>query len=100
LPILAMGGQGAIGVLPNIMPRETIALVQAARAGDLPKARELHYRLAPLMRTLFLETNPIGIKAAMALLGQCENELRLPLTPLSEGHVKTLRAALSGVGLC
>jgi 4-hydroxy-tetrahydrodipicolinate synthase len=99
LPILAMGGQGAIGVLPNIMPREMIALVQAARAGDLPKARELHYRLAPLMRALFLETNPIGIKAAMALLGQCENALRLPLTPLSEVHVKTLRAALSGVGL-
>jgi 4-hydroxy-tetrahydrodipicolinate synthase len=99
LPILAMGGCGAIGVLPNILPREMIALVKAARASDLSKARELHYRLAPLMRALFLETNPIGIKAAMALLGQCENELRLPLTSLTEGHAKTLRAALQGVGL-
>jgi 4-hydroxy-tetrahydrodipicolinate synthase len=99
LPILAMGGRGAIGVLPNILPREMIALVKAARASDLSKARELHYQLAPLMRALFLETNPIGIKAAMALLGQCENELRLPLTPLTEGHAKTLRSALQGAGL-
>jgi 4-hydroxy-tetrahydrodipicolinate synthase len=51
------------------------------------------------MRALFLETNPICIKAAMALLGQCENELRLPLTSLTEGHAKTLRGALQGVGL-
>lgn len=99
LPIIAMGGKGTIGVVPNIMPRETIALVQAARAGNMAEARALHYRLAPLLRALFLETNPIGIKAAMALLGQCENELRLPLTPLSEGHVQTLRAALQGAGL-
>jgi 4-hydroxy-tetrahydrodipicolinate synthase len=73
--------------------------VKAGRAGDLSKARELHYKLAPLMRALFLETNPIGIKAAMALLGQCENELRLPLTALTEDHAKTLRGALQGAGL-
>lgn len=99
LPIIAVGGGGVIGVLPNIMPREMAALVQAARASDLPKARELHYRLAPLMRALFLETNPIGIKAAMGLLGSCENELRLPLTTLTDENVETLRGALQSAGL-
>ena len=99
LPILAVGGRGTIGVLPNIMPREMVQLVKAARASDLPKARELHYRLAPVMRALFVETNPIGIKAAMSLLGLCDNELRLPLTTFTDGSVKTLRAALQSVGL-
>jgi 4-hydroxy-tetrahydrodipicolinate synthase len=99
LPILAVGGSGVIGVLPNILPGELIALVKAARGNDVAQARALHYRLAPLMRALFLETNPIGIKAALALTGQCENELRLPLTRLTEGNVKTLRAALQGAGL-
>lgn len=99
LPVLALGGQGSIGVIPNIMPRETAALVKAGLAGDFATARALHYKLAPVIRALFTETNPIGIKAAMAMLGQCENELRLPLTQLAEPNQKLLRSALVGVGL-
>jgi 4-hydroxy-tetrahydrodipicolinate synthase len=99
LPILAVGGRGVIGVVPNIMPRETVALTRAALAGDISQARALHYRLLPVLRALFAETNPIGIKAALALLGRCENELRLPLTSLTEGNLRTLRAALQGAGL-
>jgi 4-hydroxy-tetrahydrodipicolinate synthase len=99
LPLLALGGQGVIGVIPNILPREMAALTKAGRAGDFATARALHYKLAPVMRALFTETNPICIKAAMALLGYCDAELRLPLTPLTEPNQKVLRAALAGVGL-
>jgi 4-hydroxy-tetrahydrodipicolinate synthase len=99
LPILALGGKGVIGVLPNILPREIVALTKAGLAGDFATARNLHYKLSPLMRALFLEGNPTGIKAAMALLGQCDNDLRLPLMPLSEPSLKMLRNALVGAGL-
>lgn len=99
LPILALGGRGVIGVVPNIAPRETVALVKAALAGDYAKARALHFKLAPLLRALFAETNPIGIKAAMTMLGMCEGELRLPLTTLTEPNQKALKSALTAFGL-
>jgi 4-hydroxy-tetrahydrodipicolinate synthase len=99
LPLIAVGGQGVIGVVSNIMPREAVALTKSALAGDFASARALHYKLAPVIRALFSETNPIGIKAAMTMLGQCDGELRLPLTTLSEPNQKLLRAALTGVGL-
>jgi 4-hydroxy-tetrahydrodipicolinate synthase len=99
LPLIALGGRGVIGVIPNILPREMIALTKAALAGDFAGARALHYKLAPVMRALFTETNPIGIKAAMAMLGYCEGELRLPLTTLTEPNQQVLRTALTGVGL-
>jgi 4-hydroxy-tetrahydrodipicolinate synthase len=76
-----------------------IALTKAALAGDFASARALHYKLAPVMRALFTETNPICIKAAMAMLGYCEGELRLPLTTITEPNREVLRAALAGVGL-
>lgn len=99
LPIIAVGGRGDIGVTANITPRESVALTKAALAGDLAGARALHYKLAPLNRALFAETNPIGIKAALAMVGLCEGELRLPLTTLTEGNQKLLRSALLGLGL-
>jgi 4-hydroxy-tetrahydrodipicolinate synthase len=99
LAIIAVGGRGLIGVTANIAPRECSALTKAALSGDFASARALHYKLAPLNRALFAETNPIGIKAAMALLGICEGELRLPLTQLSEPNHKTLRAELVTLGL-
>jgi 4-hydroxy-tetrahydrodipicolinate synthase len=99
LPLIALGGQGVIGVIPNIMPREVVALTKSALAGDFASARALHYKLAPVVRALFSETNPIGIKAAMAMLGQCDGELRLPLTTLTEPNQQLMRTALVGVGL-
>jgi len=99
LPILSVGGRGLIGVTANIAPREVVALVKAALAGDVATARALHYKLAPLNRALFAEVNPIGIKAALAMAGYCDGELRLPLTSMIETNQKALRSALTGLGL-
>jgi 4-hydroxy-tetrahydrodipicolinate synthase len=98
LPILAVGGVGVISVVGNCVPRAWADAVQAAIDGDWPTARRRHYALFPLMRALFLETNPIPIKAAMAMLGFCRDELRLPLLPLSDGPRAVLRAALREAG--
>jgi 4-hydroxy-tetrahydrodipicolinate synthase len=98
LPILAVGGRGSIAVISNILPRPFTALVRAGLAGDFAKARELHYQLTPVMRALFLETNPIGIKAALALANIASDELRLPLTRLTEGNRAILKQALAAAG--
>jgi 4-hydroxy-tetrahydrodipicolinate synthase len=94
LPILAVGGHGVIAVISNVVPSALVELVRAALAGDYAKARSAHYALLPLMRAMGLETNPIPVKAALAALGQIQNELRLPLTPLSEAFVGKLRSEL------
>lgn len=94
LPILAVGGRGVIAVISNVVPGALVELVQAALAGDYARARSAHYTLLPLMRAMGLETNPIPVKAALAALGHIANELRLPLTPLSEPYVGKLRGEL------
>ncbi len=94
LPIMAVGGRGVIAVVSNLAPRPLIELVQAAREGNLLRARQLHYQLLPLMRAMGLETNPIPVKAAIDLLGWARGELRLPLTPLQEAYHAPLKAAL------
>jgi 4-hydroxy-tetrahydrodipicolinate synthase len=94
LPIMAVGGQGVIAVLSNVLPRELVALVKAARAGDYQTARRKHYELMPMMRNLFLETNPIPVKAAVAMMGLCEDELRLPLTALTAENRSKLKRVL------
>ena len=99
LPILAVGGVGAIAVISNLLPKRLITLVQAARANDFASARKVHYELAPLMHALAMETNPICIKAAMALTGACSEELRLPLTKITDAHRELLKAALQQAGL-
>jgi 4-hydroxy-tetrahydrodipicolinate synthase len=70
-------------------------LAQACLKGDWQKGRELQFRLIPLIRAVFIETNPIPSKAALALMGKCSNEMRLPLTPMAEGNVKKLRQAMA-----
>ena len=90
LPSISLGATGLVSVLGNVLPAETKALVAAALAGDLPAARRLHQRLLPLIDALFLESNPIPLKAAMALKGLAADALRLPLVPASEAT----RAAL------
>lgn len=81
LPTIAVGASGLVSVLGNALPRETAALVAAARQGNGAEALRLHRQLLPLMDALFLESNPIPLKAALKLLGLCENVLRLPLVP-------------------
>ncbi len=99
LPIMAVGGSGVISVIANIMPKQSAAMTAAAFAGDWVQARRLHYAMLPLMRALFLETNPIPIKAAAAMMGLCRDELRLPLLPMSEAPRAKLRAAMQQLGL-
>jgi 4-hydroxy-tetrahydrodipicolinate synthase len=99
LPIMAVGGVGVISVVANVMPQESADMVAACRRSDWDTARRLHYRLLPLMRGLFLETNPIPVKAALALMGYCRDELRLPLLPMSDAARARLRAVMEQFGL-
>jgi 4-hydroxy-tetrahydrodipicolinate synthase len=99
LPIMAVGGRGTISVVANIAPRQTANMMAACAAGDWTTARRLHFALLPLIRALFLETNPIPVKAALSMMGSCRDELRLPLLSMSDGPRATLRAALQDGGL-
>jgi 4-hydroxy-tetrahydrodipicolinate synthase len=84
LPLLAMGGDGAVSVISNALPELFCQLVDAGLAGDLATARERHFELLPAMRACFLETNPVPIKDVCAALGWIEPHVRLPLTPMDE----------------
>ncbi|MBN8218313.1 MAG: 4-hydroxy-tetrahydrodipicolinate synthase [Spirochaetes bacterium] len=97
LPLIAVGGRGVISVASNLIPQRVKALVDAALAGDLPKARQIQYEWWDLGKHLFLETNPIPVKAAAKAMGLIpDEELRLPLSPMGaaprETLLKTLRA--------
>ena len=99
LPLLAIGGHGVVSVIANILPRETAEMVHAALDGDWKRARELHYKLFPLARAAFLETNPIPIKEAMAMAGMLEPEFRLPMCRMGEANREKLRAVLTQYAL-
>ena len=99
LPLMAVGGHGVISVIANIVPRETAEMVHAALDGDLKRARDLHYRLLPLARAAFLETNPIPIKEAMAMAGMLEPEFRLPMCRMGDANRETLRSILKSYSL-
>ncbi len=99
LPILSIGGIGIISVVANIAPKDVADLVTAFEKGDIKKARELHYKLLPLIKAVFLETNPIPIKTAMGLLGMCEPDLRLPMCSMSADNLEKLKKALKDYGL-
>ncbi|HEY7366043.1 MAG TPA: 4-hydroxy-tetrahydrodipicolinate synthase [Methylomirabilota bacterium] len=99
LPLMAIGGRGVVSVIANIVPRETAEMTRAALDGDWKRARDLHYKLYPLARAAFLETNPIPIKEAMAMAGMIEPEFRLPMCRMSESNRERLRAVLKPYGL-
>jgi len=82
-------------VVANVAPRATVEMVEAFLKGDIAKARELHYRLAPLVRAMFLETNPIPVKTAYRMMGMAAGPLRLPLAPMSEENEAKLRDVLT-----
>lgn len=98
-PLLCLGGQGMISVVSNILPGAVSRMVKAAQAGDWEAARKEHYAIMPLSNLLFVESNPIPVKAAMHLLGKMEKDIRLPLTPASEETCQLLRAQLQKEGL-
>ena len=99
LPLLALGSRGVISTASNVAPGEMVDIVRAFRAGDLERARAIHYRLLPLFDVLFCETNPIPVKAAVAMRSGVQEELRLPLTRLSEANRGRLEAVLKELGL-
>jgi len=99
LPFLALGGDGVISVASNVAPREMSDLCSLYPAGDLDGARKLHYRLLPLSKALFTETNPIPVKEALHMMGKISEEIRLPLTRLSEKNRDYLRTVLEELAL-
>jgi 4-hydroxy-tetrahydrodipicolinate synthase len=99
LPLMALGGDGVISVVSNLVPGRIVALVKACRAGDFAEARRLHYELLPLVKTAFIETNPVPIKAAMTWAGLPGGPTRLPLGPLSPENGKRFFAVLENLGI-
>ena len=99
LPILEVGGKGVISVTSNVAPADMAGMIDAFEAGDKTKARELHYKMRPLMDALFFETNPIPSKASLFMMGKIEYELRLPLCRMSDANYEKLKNVLVNYGL-
>lgn len=99
LPILSIGGAGVISVVANIAPKDVADLIKSYTSTNIEAAKKLHYKLLPLIKAMFLETNPIPVKAAMGLLKMIEPEIRLPLCPMSEDNLNKLKKALKDYGL-
>jgi 4-hydroxy-tetrahydrodipicolinate synthase len=98
LPIVAGGGDGVISVVSNATPRLMAQLCEQALAGDLRAARATQDRLLPWMHAAFVESNPMPVKAGLAMMGRCANVLRLPLVPLADAHEPAVAAALRAAG--
>lgn len=94
LPFIAAGAEGVISVASNVIPAEVSALVNAALAGDFAKAREIHFRLYPLFKDLFIEPNPVPAKHALALRGEMRPDVRLPLCEMGDATRAKLEATL------
>ncbi|TFH31226.1 MAG: 4-hydroxy-tetrahydrodipicolinate synthase [Myxococcales bacterium] len=99
LPMMSVGALGVIAVTSNLVPARMAALVRAALSGDFVEARKIHFELLPLLQVLSLETNPIPVKAAMALAGKCSADVRMPLTPLTDANRTKLEATLRAMGI-
>ena len=100
LPMMAVGAEGVVSVVANLIPKDVMALIDAVNAGDLAAARDRHARLFPLCRDLLgVATNPIPVKQALMMLGRGNGELRLPLCPPDERGLHALRASLTRYGL-
>ena len=99
LPFMSLGAHGVISVASNVIPRPVVQMVRAAAAGDFARALKLHEQYHPLFRDLFIETNPIPAKAALAMMGQLEEEYRLPLVPMNPKNRATLKATLLRCGV-
>jgi 4-hydroxy-tetrahydrodipicolinate synthase len=98
LPLLAVGGQGVISTSSNVAPEHMIELVSSFRSGDTRRALDIHQQLLPLFDALFCETNPIPLKAALAIMGLVDPEIRLPLTPITQPNREALQLVLKELG--
>jgi 4-hydroxy-tetrahydrodipicolinate synthase len=99
LPLMAIGGRGLISVASNEVPAEMVALIEAAEHGDFATARRWHHKLLPLMQVNFIESNPIPVKFAMAAMGLCEEQYRLPMVPPSGVSQQRILSALREFGM-
>jgi 4-hydroxy-tetrahydrodipicolinate synthase len=98
LPVMTLGGDGIVSVVSNATPRLMAELCNAMLSGKLDKARELHFKLLPWMRAAFVESNPIPVKAALAMMGRLQNTVRLPLVPITDEAAAKVKAALVSTG--
>jgi len=98
LPMMAVGARGVISVASNVIPAEVAGMIHAVLDGDMQKAQELHRRFYPLFRDLFIDTNPIPVKSAMAMMGLIEESYRLPLCEMAQDLRDTLRKTMESVG--
>ena len=99
LGILAIGGKGVVSVVGNIVPRDVLSLINAFEKGNLDEARTWHYKLLPLCKAMFIETNPMPVKEAMNILGMEVGDVRLPLVRMKPENREKLDRALSDYGL-
>ncbi|HVM63152.1 MAG TPA: 4-hydroxy-tetrahydrodipicolinate synthase [Verrucomicrobiae bacterium] len=99
LPMMSVGAVGVISVVSNVIPRELTEMTHAALKGDFERAGRIHAKLFPLFKDLFIETNPVPVKAAMAMMGLIEEAYRLPLVPLSDANRAQLKKTLQAAGL-
>ncbi len=99
LPLLSVGAKGVISVVANIAPRKVHRLVEAFLGGNHEEARQIHYELLGLTRAMFLETNPVPVKTALAMMKMIKEEFRLPLCEIGEANRKKLKESLSAGGL-
>ncbi len=94
LPLLSLGGTGVISVISNILPGKMAALCKAFSNGNINQARKIHYEMMPLSRLMFIETNPIPVKTALAMMGKIDTEMRLPLCQITAANATILQKAL------
>jgi 4-hydroxy-tetrahydrodipicolinate synthase len=99
LPMLALGAKGVISVASNAAPALVSEMCDAFLAGDLARARDLHFRLWEFFDVCFVETNPVPVKTAVAMMGLCGDEVRLPLCEMAEVNRRKVAAALAALGL-
>jgi 4-hydroxy-tetrahydrodipicolinate synthase len=99
LPLLSIGGCGVVSVVANLIPKDLAEMVSSYLKGDIEKAKKLHYKIYPLVKAMFIETNPIPLKTAMGLLGMCPPQMRLPMSAMDESNVVKLKKALIEYGL-
>ena len=99
LPFMSVGARGVISVASNILPSQVSDMVRSFSEGNFSKALDFHEKLYPLFKNLFLETNPVPVKAALALMGKIEEELRLPLTPMNPDAKGKLQKTMQALGI-
>ena len=97
--LMALGGKGTISVSANVAPKDVSEMCRALEEGNFDKARKLHFKLEPLNKSMFIETNPISVKTALSLMGKIQEEIRLPMCPMSSDNKDKLKNIIKNYGL-